>query len=170
LETYVDGRLVWPSYELRGGQRLEFSKTAGRKGGKQPDDARQPIDPRRQSNQLFWEVLQEIRQLNTNLGRIADYFDPPARNQPDVTAVIKALEDKLDRVAAGMNGRDETDKKDWYTPKEAVEVVPRYKEATIRQACNLGRIPEAKKISRQWYIPREVVERIANLGLPPLAE
>ena len=173
LETYVDGWLVAWGYRLRAGERLEFVRVRGRKGAgrsEQPVDPRQPIDPRHQSNQLFWEVLQEIRELNNNLGRIADYFDPPTRKQPDVTAAIKALENKLDRITAGMNGRDEADTKDWYTPKEAAEVVPRYKEATIRQACNLGRIPEARKISRQWYIPREAVERLANLGLPPLVE
>ena len=170
FETYVGGRLVGWSYRLIAGQRLEFMKVRGRKGGKEPVDPRRPVDPRHQTNQLLWEVLQEIRQLNTNLGRIADYFDPPARNQPDVTAAIKELEDKLDRITAGTNGRDEADMKDWYTPKEAAEVLSQYKEATIRQACNLGRIPEAEKISRQWRIPREAVERIANLGLPPLAE
>jgi hypothetical protein len=170
VERYVDGHLVWPTYRLLGGERLEFMKVWGRKGGREPVDPRRPVDPRHQTNQLLWEVLQEIRELNTSLSRIADYFDPPARHQSDVTGAITALEAKLDQLASQTKPEREPTKKEWYTPKETTEVVPQYKEATIRQACNLGRIPEAKKISRQWRIPREAVERIANLGLPPLAE
>jgi hypothetical protein len=123
--------------------------------------------PQDHTQHYLWQLLQEMRELSAHLGRIANYFDPHSRKQPDVTPAIKALEEKLDQIVIGGQRKGDTLKKEWYTPKEASEITSRYKAATIRQACNLGRIPEAKKVSRQWYIPHQAVERIANLGLPP---
>jgi len=116
---------------------------------------------------LFWELLQEFRETNGYLERIADHFDPPKGNQQnDGVFAVTALEQKLDRILEQLRGDDPSPKKNWYTTKEAAEALPSYKETTLRQACNLGRIPDAKKINREWRIPRKAVELISNVGLP----
>ena len=124
----------------------------------------QPLDDNRY--QLLWELLQEFREINGYLGRIANYFDPPKAEQPDLSAAIRGLEAKIDGIANG-NERDEPVKrKEWYTTKEAADLLPDYTAGTLRQACNLGRIPDAKKVGREWRIPLAAINRIANEGLP----
>ena len=64
--------------------------------------------------------------------------------------------------------------KEFYSVDEVAERtqregVTKYNKFTIRQACNLGRIPGAKKSHTgcKWLIPYEAVKRILNEGLPP---
>jgi excisionase family DNA binding protein len=58
--------------------------------------------------------------------------------------------------------------KEWYTVKEAAELTG-FKEYTLRQCCNLGRIREEwrqKDRGERWRIHRDAVEDIRNNGLP----
>jgi hypothetical protein len=120
--------------------------------------------------QLLWEVLQEFREMNGYLARIADHFDPPPKKNGNEPSALKSLETKIDELAAAIGGRNGEQRKEAYTPKEAAELLPRYKEATLRQACNTGRIPDAFKVGREWRIPEVAVERIASMSLPPPGE
>lgn len=136
----------------------------------EPDAADVLAHPNRNTYQLLWEVLQEFREMNGYLSRIADHFDPRPDSQRDDTSALKLLEGKIDGLIAAIGQRDGGDRKKAYTPKEAAELLPRYKEPTLRQACNTGRIPEALKVGREWRIPAVAVERIASMGLPPPGE
>jgi len=120
--------------------------------------------------QLFWEVLQEFREMNRYLGRVADHFDPPPYKRGDDSSAIKSLEAKIDGLVASIGQRNGEQRKEAYTPKEAAQLLPRYKEPTLRQACNTGRIPDAFKVGREWRIPDAAVARIASTGLPSPGE
>lgn len=120
--------------------------------------------------QLIWEVLQEFRETNRYLSRIADHFDPPSSKRGDDSAALKSLEAKIDGLAAAVDRPTGEPRKKAYTPKEAAQLLSRYREPTLRQACNTGRIPEAFKVGREWRIPHEAVERIASMGLPSPSE
>lgn len=63
--------------------------------------------------------------------------------------------------------------KSQYTISEVAELtanygITKYTDWTIRYACNEGRIPDANKLGNgQWRLPREVVMRILEEGIPP---
>ncbi len=84
LEAYVDGRRVLYSYVLRAGERLEFMKKDGDKGG-HPRGKNQPSEPVGSLISLLQEYLpkylQEFREFNSSFRRIADRPDSPARNR-----------------------------------------------------------------------------------------
>lgn len=126
--------------------------------------------PNKNVYQLIWEVLQEFREMNRYLSRIANHFDPQSNRRADDTAALKSLEARIEGLVAAIGQPGGVQRKKAYTPKEAAELLPRYKEPTLRQACNTGRIPEAVKVGREWRIPHEAVERIASMGLPPPSE
>jgi len=94
---------------------------------------------------------------------------PPAGR---TSAAFKALEAKIDKLVAGLDHDDDHPtmlKKKWYTVRETALSLG-LKPGTIRQACNLGRIPDARKTSNGWRIPRAAIERIENEGLPPISK
>ncbi len=66
-----------------------------------------------------------------------------------------------------------TIQKEAYTTKEVAERLERA-EWTVRQWCNLGKVPEAYKVhgkgrNGEWRIPHEAVVRIQNKGEPSAA-
>jgi hypothetical protein len=70
--------------------------------------------------------------------------------------------------------RTPTVEKEFYSVGEVAERsqregITKYTRYTIRQACNMGRIPGAKKSHnrRNWLIPFAAVRQILNEGLPP---
>ena len=52
-----------------------------------------------------------------------------------------------------------------YTVSEAAELT-KLSEWTVRNACNKGRIKAEKSPDGQWRIPRDVLVKIQNEGLP----
>src|SRR4051812_30596810 len=92
--------------------------------------------------------------------------------------ILVTLKDIQRRVAAieqcvATPDVDRILSKTHYSCREVAELTQRYgtkkaKEFTVRYACSKGRIPEAEKFDDGiWRIPREAVQRILNIGLPP---
>lgn len=123
-------------------------------------------------------VLQQIA------GLMPDGRTPPSspRKTPDqqrhdrpATSTIQAEIAELKEMLQGL--QQPSLEKEYYSVKEVAERtqregVAKYKAFTIRQACNTGRIPEAKKsrTGTQWLIPRSVLDRILSEGLPTVSK
>ena len=70
------------------------------------------------------------------------------------------------RIEKGMKAAQATSPdKRAYTVSEAAEL-SKLSEWTIRNACNKGRIKAEKVADGQWRIPRDVLVKIQNDGLP----
>lgn len=90
--------------------------------------------------------------------------------------VLKGFEEKVLAELAEVRRLLEAQRanelaQEWYTVPEAAELVG-LRPYTLRQACNLGRIPEdwCRKDSRtgKWRVHRDAVISIRNHGLPPV--
>jgi hypothetical protein len=107
--------------------------------------------------ELVWHLLQEIREVKTDLRRIADHFDPPEQ---------KGIEKKLDKVLAELarvasNGvqqpkSDAEGKLKWLSPAEVAKMVG-ITANSIREGCRGGGI-KAKKWNNGWRISSSTVE------------
>ena len=79
---------------------------------------------------------------------------------------LAALESALARIEKGLRVSQATSPdKQAYTVSEAAELT-KLSEWTIRNACNKGRIKAEKSADGQWRIPRDVLVKIQNEGLP----
>lgn len=50
----------------------------------------------------------------------------------------------------------------WLNTKEASEIA-RVNPNTIRRMCNMGEIKDAKKLGRDWRIPKDFMENIKSV-------
>ena len=79
---------------------------------------------------------------------------------------LATLELTLARIEKGLKASQATSPdKHAYTVSEAAELT-KLSEWTLRQACNKGRIKAEKSPDGQWRIPRVVLVKIQNDGLP----
>jgi hypothetical protein len=91
----------------------------------------------------------------------------------ELLAGMLQLRAQLDRVEEKLDGvLNSQARKDWYTTAE-VAARKGVTEATIREACRLGRIRAEKRKSgqgpaRPWMISHVELERYLNEGLLPL--
>jgi hypothetical protein len=106
------------------------------------------------------------REAPTNRAAISESSPPTGINE------IQTQFEELKELVRTM--RNPVIEKEFYSVEEVAERTQRagvikYTKFTIRQACNLGRIPGAKKSNtgRHWLIPYEAVRRLLNEGLPP---
>ncbi len=79
---------------------------------------------------------------------------------------LAALESTLARIEKGLKASQAASPdKIAYTVSEAAELT-KLSEWTVRNACNKGRIKAEKSPDGQWRIPRDVLVKIQNEGLP----
>jgi excisionase family DNA binding protein len=134
-------------------------------------------DQRRELLSLLRQIGPEATEVRRNL-QAAWKQAPPASAAPSTPAQIgtgqvdlgverlAALESALARIEKGLRVSQATSPdKQAYTVSEAAELT-KLSEWTIRNACNKGRIKAEKSADGQWRIPRDVLVKIQNEGLP----
>jgi hypothetical protein len=140
---------------------------------------RQGVLPMRLTIELGPQVVQLLKSiLGVETARQPPHRGPQNRaticepSSPADTSHIQTQLEELKELVRTM--RNPVIEKEFYSVEEVAERtqregVTKYSKFTIRQACNLGRIPGAKKshTGRNWRIPHETVRRILNEGLPP---
>ncbi len=113
--------------------------------------------------ELIWHLLQEFREVKTDLRRIADHFDPPEQ---------KGIEKKLDKLLIELarlssNGVQQPksgveEKKKWFTPADVAKMVGR-SAYSIRAGCRERHI-KAEKWNNGWRISSATVEYFKRTG------
>jgi hypothetical protein len=89
--------------------------------------------------------------------------------------LLKSLDDRLGRIELSLTKPKLGDQlvKSHYSCAEVAELSRQFgtkaaKPFTVRLACGDGRIPEAEKFADgQWRIPKQAVQRILDVGVPP---
>jgi hypothetical protein len=192
LETYVDERRVAWGYRLRDGERLKFVRPWGRKGAGSSDRLIVELGPASLEILDRIAVALEGKSLGQppNSKAQSDSVDglprmqPPRRHPPSKSASSETQQheaepprDALDRRLANIERLISTMQatpagKEWYNVREVAEMTARYgvtsyKEWTIRDACNQGRVPGAKRHGgrSRWLIPHTALMSILNEGL-----
>lgn len=109
---------------------------------------------------------------------------------PETTSQVGSKLDRVTELLESLIALQSQPSKEWYTPGEVAEQShtrggTAYSHWTITEACNQGRIPEARKKGdteqtspyktekgdkRRWLIPLAALQRILSLGLPPLED
>ncbi|MEQ8853634.1 helix-turn-helix domain-containing protein [Gimesia sp.] len=196
-KTFVGGEEVSGDHIISQGQTLEFAKQSGEKGlgnfytqeklmefweisGEQYSKLLQMGLPKviLEGSTLHSEVaVDEWFKLNASRQEQHE-FEELARPKDESPAEIKtqslegerlhSIERQLTEVRSLLQrSHQQSIVKEFYTVKEAAEKVG-LAPWTIRQACNKGRISDAKKHPRSgdWRIPHQSITQIQNEGMP----
>ena len=98
--------------------------------------------------------------------------DSGRHDHSGLRATLAAIDGKIEEMRHTLlEQRTSQLDKEWYTIAET-SAATGFKPFTLRQCCNLGRIPEqwTNKHHRtgEWRIHRDAIEQIRNRGLPPI--
>jgi hypothetical protein len=116
--------------------------------------------------ELVWQLLQEFREVKTDLRRIADHFDPP--EQKGIEKQLDKLLTELARLTSSgvQQPQPEAEKKpQWFTPTQVAKMVGKA-AYSIREGCREGHI-KAKKWENGWRISSATVAYFQRTGRWP---